>query len=98
MAKKENKMKKYAENRRAEVKERDERFKKNGFISLGIIAGCAAVLYVLSVKIPGTKAAQVLSILLMIVMGIAFIWSVINAAVRMKQLKQEEEEERRPRR
>ncbi len=98
MARRENKIRKYAESRRAEIRARDQRFKKNGYICLGVIAGCFAAMYVLSVKIPGTQAAKVLSILLMIVMGIAFVWSMISAGIRMKQLKEEAEEEHRPHR
>ena len=92
MAKKENRIKKREQEREAAIKAREARFKKNGYISLGTIVVCTVLMYVVAAKLMGTVLGKNLLIFLAVIVGIAFVWSVVNASIRMREMKQEAEE------
>ena len=91
MAKKENRVKKREQEREAAIKAREARFKKNGYISLGTIVVCTVLMYVVSAKLMGTVLGKNLLIFLAVIVGIAFVWSVVNASIRMREMKQDAE-------
>ena len=92
MAKKENRIKKREQEREAAIKAREARFKKNGYISLGTILVCTVLMFIVSAKLGSTVLGLNLLIVLVVIVGIAFVWSVVNASIRMREMKQEAEE------
>ena len=92
MASKENKQKKREQERKEMIAAREARFKKNGYISLGTIVVCTVLMYVVAAKLMGTVLGINLLIFLAVIVGIAFVWSVVNASIRMREMKQEAEE------
>ena len=92
MASKENKQKKKEQERKEMIAARDARFKKNGFISMGVIIASAALMFLVTAKLGSTVLGKNLLIALAVVAGIAFVWSVVNASIRMREMKQEMEE------
>ena len=92
MAKKENRQKKREQERKDMIAAREARFKKNGFISMGTILGCAALMFVIAAKMGGSVLAKNLIIVLAVITGVAFVWSVVNASIRMREMKEENED------
>lgn len=92
MASKENRMKKKEQERKDVIAAREARFKKNGYISLCTIACSAALMFLITAKLGGTLLGKNLLIVLAVIAGIAFVWSVVNATIRMREMKEENEE------
>ena len=92
MATKENRQKKREQERKEMIAAREARFKKNGFISLGTIVGCAVAMFIVAGKLGGSVLGKNLLIFLAVIVGIAFVWSVVNASIRMREMKEENEE------
>ena len=85
-------MKKKEQERKDAIAAREARFKKNGYISMGVIIACTALMFLITAKLGGTLLAKNLLIVLGVIVGIAFVWSVVNASIRMREMKQEMEE------
>ena len=92
MAKKENRIKKREQEHKDMIAARDARFKKNGYISMGTILGCTALMFAIKARLGGTVLAKNLIIVLAVITGIAFVWSVVNASIRMREMKEENED------
>lgn len=91
--KKENKQKKREEERRELIRQREARFKKQGNICLAVIVAGAALMLLTAVKVGGTALGKNLIIALAVVVGLAFVWSVVNASIRIREMRREREEE-----
>ena len=90
--KKENKQKKREEERRELIRQREARFKKQGNICLAVIVAGAALMFLTAVKVGGTALGKNL-IIALVVVGLAFVWSVVNASIRIREMRREREEE-----
>lgn len=93
MASKENKQKKREAERREMIRAREERFKKNGIRSMLVIFAGAIGMFIVAFRIGGTVLGKNLVIVLGIIVGIAFVWSVVNASIRIRQMREERDEE-----
>ena len=92
MASKENKQKKKEQERKDMIAAREARFKKNGYISLVTILASAGLMFVVAAKLGGSVLGKNLLIGLAVVAGVAFVWSVVNASIRIREMKEENEE------
>ena len=93
MASKENKQKKRDAQRQEIIKAREARFKKNGTRSMIVIIAGALGMFIVAAKVGGTVLGKNLILLLAVVVGIAFVWSVVNASIRIREMRQERDED-----
>lgn len=91
--KKENKMKKREEERKELIKQREKRFQKQGNICMAVIVGGAALMFLVAVKLGGSVLGKNLIIGLAVIVGLAFVWSVVNASIRIREMRQERDED-----
>lgn len=91
--KKENKQKKREEERKELIKQREARFKKQGNICMAVIIAGAALMFLVAIKVGGTVLGKNLIIALAVIVGVAFVWSVVNASIRIREMRQERDEE-----
>ena len=91
--KKEIKLKKREEERKEQIRQREQRFKKQGNLCLAVIVAGAALMFLVAVKVGGTALGKNLIIALAVIVGLAFVWSVVNASIRIREMRQERDEE-----